>query len=270
MYTITADPNDDDFGAVTGEGTYEHFEEVTLTAIPETGYYFVEWTEDGEVVIDGDEPAGEVYSFMAEEERDLVAHFTINTYQITSSSNDGGMVDPEGEIIVTHGEDKTFSVIPEDVNGYEIHDVLIDDESQGVITSYTFESVTQNHSIEAIFELKTYVITASAGEGGSIDPEGDVVVDHGDSQLFTITTDEGYEILDVLVDGDSVGAVDQYEFTDIANNHTFEAIFRIKTYVITASAGEGGSIDPDGDIVVDHGAASCLPSPRMKDTISFM
>ncbi len=82
-YDITAQPNDADFGSVTGAGTYEHFEEVTLSAIPETGYYFVEWTEDGEVVIDGDEPAGEVYSFIAEEARNLVAHFALQTFMVT-------------------------------------------------------------------------------------------------------------------------------------------------------------------------------------------
>ncbi len=52
-----------------------------------------------------------------------------------------------------------------------------------------------------------YTITATAGEGGSITPNGDVSVKEGASQTFAITADNGYEIADVLVDGHSVGAV---------------------------------------------------------------
>ena len=59
-----------------------------------------------------------------------------------------------------------------------------------------------------------YVIHATASQGGSIDPSGSVsVAEHG-SQTFAIVPDPGYEIADVLVDGESAGAVTQYTFTD--------------------------------------------------------
>ncbi len=83
IYTITAVPNDEDFGSVTGAGDYEHFENVTLTATPETGYHFVNWTEDGDIVMDSDAPAGDVYTFMAKENRDLVTNFLFTTYNLT-------------------------------------------------------------------------------------------------------------------------------------------------------------------------------------------
>ncbi len=50
----------------------------------------------------------------------------------------------------------------------------------------------------------THTITATAGAGGVISPEGTVSVKHGGSQTFTITPDDGYEIKDILVDGQSV------------------------------------------------------------------
>ena len=37
--------------------------------------------------------------------------------------------------------------------GYEIEDVLVDGESVGAVSSYTFENVKAKHTIEAIFEL---------------------------------------------------------------------------------------------------------------------
>ena len=62
-----------------------------------------------------------------------------------------------------------------------------------------------------------YTITATAGEGGSITPAGAVSVKEGASQTFAIA--------DVLVDGQSVGAVDSYTFENVTANHTIAALF---------------------------------------------
>lgn len=70
-----------------------------------------------------------------------------------------------------------------------------------------------------------YTITASAGEGGSITPAGAVSVKEGASQTFAITAQEGYAIADVLVDSQSVGAVDSYTFENVTANHTIAALF---------------------------------------------
>ena len=70
-----------------------------------------------------------------------------------------------------------------------------------------------------------YTITASAGEGGSISPSGSVRVDRGDSVTFTITPDTDNTIDDVRVDGESVGAVEEYTFTNVRSNHTIDVSF---------------------------------------------
>ena len=70
-----------------------------------------------------------------------------------------------------------------------------------------------------------YTITATAGEGGSITPAGAVSVKEGASQTFAIAAQEGYAIADVLVDGQSVGAVDSYTFENVTANHTIAAVF---------------------------------------------
>ncbi|MCI2000550.1 MAG: S-layer homology domain-containing protein [Clostridia bacterium] len=70
-----------------------------------------------------------------------------------------------------------------------------------------------------------YTITASAGDGGSISPSGSVAVSKGEYKEFTITPDDGYSIDDVIVDGESVGAVENYSFNDIDEAHTIKAVF---------------------------------------------
>ncbi len=102
-----------------------------------------------------------------------------------------------------------------------------------------------------------YAITASAGTGGSISPAGEVLVNHGGSQAFTITPDTGYHIADVLVDDVSQGTVATYTFTNVTEAHTISATFAVNTYTITASAGDGGGISP-ASATVNYGGSQAL------------
>jgi hypothetical protein len=70
-----------------------------------------------------------------------------------------------------------------------------------------------------------YTIRASAGEGGSISSAGGASYREGQGKIFSITPDKGCIIFDVLVDGVSVGPVSAYEFTNIQERHTIEAVF---------------------------------------------
>lgn len=87
-------------------------------------------------------------------------------------------------------------------------------------------------------EPTSYTITASAGQGGSIAPNGAVSVAKGESKQFTITPSEGYEIEDVQVDGVSQGAKTTYEFTNVIKNHTIAASFKAKTVTLPDSIHE--------------------------------
>jgi len=70
-----------------------------------------------------------------------------------------------------------------------------------------------------------YSIQATASSGGSISPEGYVQMFAGANQTFTISPDTGHQILDVLVDGASVGILTSYTFTSVGADHTINAIF---------------------------------------------
>src|SRR5204863_203955 len=137
---------------------------------------------------------------------------------------------------------------------YLIADVLVDGVSAGAVASYTFNNVTASHTIAASFALKLETITASAGAGGSISPNGAVSVNCGSNQSFTITPDACYDIADVLVDGSSVGAVSSYTFSNVTASHTIAASFTIRVETISASAGLHGSISPSGAVAVNCGS----------------
>ena len=81
-------------------------------------------------------------------------------------------------------------------------------------------------AIEALVKLpeppQTYTITASAGEGGTITPSGEVTVNVGEAQTFTIKADEGWHIKEVIINGESVGAEETYTMEAAG---TIEALF---------------------------------------------
>ena len=95
----------------------------------------------------------------------------------------------------------------------------------GAVATYTFTDVQANHTIAASFVVKTYTITATAGPGGTITPSGTVAVACGADQGFAIAPAAGFGILDVVVDGSSVGPLASYTFTGVAANHTIHASF---------------------------------------------
>lgn len=70
-----------------------------------------------------------------------------------------------------------------------------------------------------------HTITATAGEGGKIDPSGTVQINDGKSKTFTITPDAGRFISDVKVDGISVGTPTTYTFSKVTADHTIEVTF---------------------------------------------
>lgn len=88
-----------------------------------------------------------------------------------------------------------------------------------------------NRTLEARFELKSFNIVLSAGEGGSVTPTGTVSVKYGEDLNVAIAASEGYKIEDVKVDGESVGAVETYTFTAVSATHTLEATFSKQTAV---------------------------------------
>lgn len=102
-------------------------------------------------------------------------------------------------------------------------------------------------------DLVSHVITASAGDFGSIDPQGSLQVAHGTNQTFTIDADPNHQIANVLVDGKSIGAVPSYTFDSVDSNHTISAQFAVKTYTITSEAKEHGTIAPMGTTTVSSG-----------------
>ena len=72
-----------------------------------------------------------------------------------------------------------------------------------------------------------WLITGAAGPDGSIRPAGDVYVAEGMNQSYSIVPNLGYRVSGVLVDGNPVGTLAAYTFTNVTADHTIDAGFTV-------------------------------------------
>jgi len=224
-YTVTVSVTPEEGGTAAGGGVYVYGTEATVVATPADCYDFDGWFV-GELLVSEDAE----YTFTAEADVDLVAVFTLKTFEVTVTAEpeEGGVVSGGGtydcgtEVTVTAEADECYDFV-----GWFVGETLVSEDAE-----YTF-TAEADVDLVAVFTIKTYVVTSTAGEDGAVDPEGETVVDCGDDLLFTFTPDEGYGVDQVTVDGvpvDVVGSPDTtdktYNLEDIRDNHAIDATFK--------------------------------------------
>ncbi len=152
------------------------------------------------------------------------------SHTIVATASAGGTITPSGNVSVTEGDNQQFLVAPQ--TGYHFDSLKVDGIKVDSMTSYTFYNVLANHTIAAYFFINTYSIVATAGANGNISPSGTINLPYGSNQTFTITPDTEYRIDSVVVDGTNVGAVAEYTFTSVSENHAITAFFGENTFSI--------------------------------------
>ncbi len=146
-YSLSIAKNGSGTGNVTSSPAGSSFAAgtvVTLTATPDGSSSFAGWSG-------GCTGASLTCQVTMNSNISVTAAFDLkpNTYTLTATAGANGSISPQGVTALNAGESKTFTITPN--TGYVIADVLIDGVSQGAISSYTFNTVTANHTVEAGF-----------------------------------------------------------------------------------------------------------------------
>lgn len=105
--------------------------------------------------------------------------------------------------------------------------------------------------------ITTHTITASAGSGGTISPNGTVTVNEGENQTFTIIPDSKYSIFRVVVDGADKGAVNDWTFEHVIADHSISVTF---LYIGGGSSGGDDGSSSGGGGSSSSGSSSSTPS----------
>lgn len=228
-------------GTTSGSGNYAVGETVTLTAQAANGYIFEYWSEDGIQV-----SASSTFSFQAEADRELIAHFNIQQYAISTSSNptEGGFTTGDG--LYDYGAQATINALP-DV-GYNFVNWTDGATTVSTTPEYSF-TVTGNASFVANFTLQQLTVQteSSPTEGGTTLGAG--TYNYGSMVQVEAVEMNGYTFVNWTSGGVIVATTAQYSFV-IETDQQLTAHFNLPlpeyTLQLTTSPTVGGTVNGAG------------------------
>jgi len=216
-YTVSVSANPSDGGTVTGGGSYTEGTSCTVTATANSGYTFVNWTENGNQV-----SANASYTFIVNGNRNLVAHFSTQSYVITAMADpeEGGTVSGSGGY--NFGDICTLTATAN--TGYAFVNWTKNGDILTTESTLSF-SVNESGTYIAHFQILTYTINVAADpeEGGVV--SGDGRYDYGRSCTITAMSNENYQFINWTKDGVEVSTESIFTFT-VTDSATFVAHFR--------------------------------------------
>ncbi len=144
---------------------YNYGTEVTLTANPNLGYHFVNWSGDLSTAINP-------VSIVINGNKNVTANFSIDQFTITSTSGENGTIVPNVNTTVNYGDDLSITILAN--VGYHIDSVFVDGNYIGNDSTYTFENIISNHTIHATFQFidttkyRTFLSSQYGGKSPSL------------------------------------------------------------------------------------------------------
>ena len=239
-YDINVTVNPINSGVVTGEGNYYHGEEVTLTAIPNVGYRFVSWTENGIVVSEET-----TYTFVISPDRNLVANFELLDYDVTATASPENAGSVTGAGNYKHGETFTLTATPN--IGYKFVSWTEDGNVISTESEYSF-TITSDRNLVANFELLDYDVNVSISPENAGTTTGAGTYTYGDEVTLTATPNFGYKFVSWTENDNVVSEELEFSF-NITSNRNFVANFELLDYDVNVSASpeNAGSVTGAGN-----------------------
>ncbi len=114
-----------------------------------------------------------------------------------------------------------------------------------------------------------YKIESSSNGFGQIDPQGNILLNKGESQKYTFSPNTGYYVYSIIVDGESLSdnelknAIDNgYTFSNVSTNHTIQVLFKAYEYTITYKDDKGLTLSNLSPTKYQYGQTITLPTPQ--------
>lgn len=189
------------------------------------------------------EASGEVMTISLENitsNHNLVVTSEPFKYTITTSAGSNGSITPSAT--VNYGSSKTINMSPS--TGYEVNEVIVDGVNKGKITTYTFNNITDNHTISVTFKKldeQKFTVNCTTVQNGniSVSPSSATA---GTKITIYVNPSEGYRLKQI--DSSPTVNINNNQFTMPAQNVTLTPVFEqieVQTYAITVGTSEHGT-----------------------------
>ena len=178
---------------------YNYGTPVELTALPDEGYHFVNWSGDTNGTVNP-------VIIVMNNSKSITANFSINGYNIVATAGPNGSINPEGLIPVNHGSNQSFTINAD--AGYAIDNVLVDNTPVGNVSFYEFTNVNSDHTIHASFKTSLVDVNIQVNNGWNLISVPVIVNDFRSESLFPTAQSDAfvytgiYEIRDTLKNGE--------------------------------------------------------------------
>ena len=155
-----------------------------VTAVPDTGYHFVEWSDTST-----ENPRTDV-NIIAD--INVTANFAIDTFALEYTANPGGTLSGDTSQVVVYGDDGTeVTAVPD--TGY--HFVEWSDTSTE--NPRTDVNIIADINVTANFAIDTFALEYTANPGGTLSGDtSQVVVYGGNGTAVTVVPDTGYHFVE--------------------------------------------------------------------------
>ena len=158
-------------------------------------------------------------------------------------SGGNGTITPS-KIDVIEGSKVIIEFTPN--TGYMVDKVLVNGKKVEVTGNELELIVNENKEIEVSYKKIPFTITVEEVTGATVDPDGIVIVNYGDSKDFTITANTGYKLIKVLVNG-TEKALDKntLKLTNITANMNIKVVVEKIVYEVIEGAEQTYTITED-------------------------
>ena len=133
-------------GSVEGAGSYIFNSLISISANPVHGYSFLSWSGDGVT-----NPLAQNNSLTMNQDRNISAAFSINSYDLTLSSNSGGTVEGAG----SYTFNSLASISANPVEGYSFSSWSGEGVTNSLVQN-TSVTMNQDRNISAAFSINSY------------------------------------------------------------------------------------------------------------------
>ena len=241
---ITLNANPVNGGEVEGAGWYDYGYELTVVATPNEGFNFLNWTENGEQVSDMAS-----YSFVVEDHRDLVAHFSMIDFQLTllASPEASGILMGEG----LYNLDDEVLIQATPVAGWRFLSWNMGEELISEAASFTYTMPAENVALTAHFEaipMYSLTLTVSPADAGTVSGAGDY--EEGAQVPITATASAGYQFVSWNMGEEVISEASSFTYTMPAEDVTLTAHFEaipMYSLTLTVSPADAGTVSGAGD-----------------------
>lgn len=236
------------YKSLEGENTawYTFGDSATLTAVANTGYHFVKWSN---------EATNATYSFPVFGTLNYTATFDTNVYNVATTVESEEMGTIEGPATVKHFTSNTYVAVAN--TGYHfVNWTTVDGTELGTTDTLVLANPVSDTALVANFDYNSYTVSAAVAEGcenmGSV--AGDTTANYLSSVQLYATAAEGYH----LVSWSNGATTDTITVTVPAEDITYTATFAINTYTVTANVNDAAMGSVNGAQVTEHGAVNTL------------